>query len=144
MWAVVLVPIALVVGTLAGLAGTARRADQATLTVEGDDLVVRPLGAMAFWALRREVRLPAAEVTVEPADRADCPSGVRSPGAYLPGVVQAGTYRRHGEQAVWFVAKARRVVLVRAPGPRPSAVVAQVADPEATVARLAAALPASR
>ncbi len=136
MKALVVLPLSLVVGVLAGLLRTARHPDQAAIAIEGHELVVRPLGAMGFWALRREVRLPAADVTVEVADRAACPSGVRSPGAYLPGVLQAGTYRRGGEQSVWFVARATQVVLVRAPGHHPSAVVVQVADPGATVARL--------
>lgn len=128
---------ALAAAPVVGIVATSRRPDQATVAVDGDELVVRANGAMALWAVRREVRLPVAAVTeVVVANPDECPSGFRSPGAHLPGVITAGTFRRAGEQAVWFVARARRVVLIRAPGHRPAAVVAQVADPDATVRRL--------
>jgi hypothetical protein len=148
--AVAVVPVAagiavLVAAPVAGMVATARRPEQATVVVEGDEVVVRALGPMALWALRREVRLPVAAVTeVVVADRDDCPSGVRSPGAHLPGVLTAGTFRRSGEQAVWFVGRARRVVLVRAPGHQPAAVVAEVADPDAVAARVGDALDRGR
>jgi len=131
------------VGAVAGTAAwTTSDPDQATVTVEHGELVVRPIGLMSFWSLRRDVRWPVDQVTsVTAAERDECPSGLRSPGTAVPGVVQAGTYRAGGDQTVWFAGRAKELLLIRADGATPSAAVVQVASPRAVAEALRAQLP---
>lgn len=115
--------------------------DQVRIGVIGDELVVRPKGAMAFWAFKNEVRVPIASITdVGVADRRDPPSGLRSPGSAVPGLVRAGTYRRREGRTIWFVGRAARVVVIETDIKKPRRIVAEVADPEAAVLALRAAL----
>jgi len=119
-----------------------RSGDLARVDVSGGELVVRPRGLVRLWAVKNEVRVPLADVASVrlDVDRRQVPSGWRVPGTYVPGVIQAGTYRRRGEKSFWLVGRTRRVTVIECrPGSRYDRIVLQVAG--GTAARLAGALP---
>lgn len=138
-------PVAFVVLVVCLVIGTAvvTTADenQVEIGIVGDDVLVRAKGAMAVWAFKNEVRVPMASITeVGVADRREPPGGLRAPGSEVPGLVRAGTHRGREGRTIWFVGRARRVVVIETDIKKPRRVVAQVADPEAVVLALRAAL----
>ena len=124
-----------------GLILTARGADQARVLIDGNGLSVEPVGWMRMWALSTGVHVPLANVvSVAAVDRSTLPLGIRAPGAYLPGVICAGTYRRKGSKGLWLVGRATQVLDIELTGKGYTRVVAQVADPAATAATVNRAL----
>ncbi len=114
---------------------------RARVEMEGGELVVRPRGLNRLWAFKGEVRIPLAAITEVRRDvsRTSVPSGLRVPGTYVPGVIQAGTYRRKGERSFWLVGRTRTVTVVECPGARYDRVVLELGDDEAAALREALA-----
>ncbi len=50
------------------------------------------------------------------------------PGTYVPGLIQAGTYRRRGEKSFWLVGRSPKVTVVDCPGGRFDRIVLQLTD----------------
>jgi hypothetical protein len=95
-----------------------RGGDLARVTIAGDALVVRPRGLNRLWALKGEVRVRLPQVSQVRTDvpRGSVPSGLRVPGTYIPGLIQAGTYRKKGEKSFWLVGRAHKVTVIDCPG----------------------------
>ncbi len=95
-----------------------RKGDLAYVEITDDSLVVRPRGLNRVWALKGEVRIPLSQVSGVRTDviRRDVPSGFRVPGTYIPGVIQAGTYRKSGEKSFWLVGRTPTVTVIECPG----------------------------
>jgi hypothetical protein len=110
-----------------------------------DQLVVALAGWDAFYSLRKQIavaREAVAEVRVRPVGElvADRPS-LRSRGAYLPGVLAIGNFRRTSDGGVqfWCVHEAEEVVAIDLDGTAAfERIVLQVSDPAAVVRELAA------
>ena len=102
----------------------------ARVDVADGALVVRPRGLNRLCAMKGEVRVPVAaigEVRGE-VDRKSVPGGLRLPGTYVPGLIQAGTYRTRGEKSFWLVGQADKVTVVECPGARYERLVLQLDD----------------
>jgi len=137
----VLVVAAISTLVFGGLILTAQGEDQAKVRVDAEGLVLEPAGWMRMWALSNGVTVPLANVvSVAAVDRSTLPLGIRAPGAYLPGVICAGTYRRRGSKGLWMVGKAKQVLDVELRDESYTRVVLQVADPVATAAAITSAL----
>lgn len=115
-----------------------RPEDLARVEVADGALVVRARGLNRLWALRAQLRIPLSEVSHVRRDvaRETVPSGLRMPGTYVPGLVQAGTYRRGGERSFWLVGRTRKVTVIECPGSKVDRIVLQLSDE--TAAGLAA------
>lgn len=114
-----------------------------SLTVDGDEVVVRLSGWERAAAFHGDVRVPPAAVrTVEvEADPWSVLRGVRAPGTGWPGVIAHGVRRLTGERpdfaAVW---RRRPAVLVELEPPSEfGRLLVTVADPAATVSAVRAA-----
>ena len=133
--AIITIALAVAVGgvVIGALVATTTADDQAKVTVEAGRLTVKPLGMMALWSLSGGVDVPiSAMVSAAAVDRSSVPRGFRAPGAYLPGVVCAGTYRQRGSKGLWMVGRAKQVLDIELQGEKYKRVVVQVADPAAT------------
>ncbi len=77
-------------------------------------IVIRPRGLNRLWAFRTELRVPVSSVSAVRTDvpRRGVPSGFRMPGTYVPGLIQAGTYRRKGEKSFWLAGRSRTVTVI--------------------------------
>ncbi len=93
------------------------------------------------WALTTGETRPLADVTAAAVvNRSDAPFMWRAPGTGLPGVIMAGTFRRHGRKELWHFRKAERLLRVEfSAADRWDAWLLEVADPDAAVASLSAA-----
>lgn len=106
--------------------------DKLELTVRGFDVVL---------ALKKHLSIPLAHVTrveagVAAEAREQLRHSLRMPGTYLPGIVTAGSYVEHGRWMFWDVHSGERAITIFVEHERYDAVVVDVDDPAATVARI--------
>jgi hypothetical protein len=130
----------LAVGGLPALVyASVRTGDLARVEVADGALVVRPRGLNRLWALKAEVRVPLSQVSDVRAhvSRRSLPSGLRMPGTSVPGLIQAGTYRAHGQRSFWLVGRTSEVTVVDCPGGRFDRLVLQLGDEEVAELRRA-------
>jgi hypothetical protein len=108
----------------------------AQVHVDGDNLIVEIEGLDKLWALKSRLEIPLSNVrgaTIDPGAIRE-PKGIRAPGAYLPGVITAGTFHIDGERVFWDVHDPARAVVIELADERYARLIIQVADPRATVA----------
>jgi hypothetical protein len=110
-----------------------RTRDLAEVEVTDGTLTVRPRGLNRLWAFKREVRVPVAQISGVRTGvaRQSIPSRLRTLGTYVPGLIQAGTFRGKGERSFWLVGRTRTVTVVDCPGGRFDRIVLQLADASA-------------
>ncbi len=126
-----LLMVVLVVAALALLAYlSVRTGDLARVDVVDGALTVRPRGLNRVWAMKGAVRVPLDQVSQirTGVDRRRVPNGWRLPGTYIPGLIQAGTYRTKGERSFWLVGRAREVTVIDCAGGRFAHVVLQLSE----------------
>ena len=115
------------------------------IRIDGSDLVVEMTGADVVWALKRRVGVPleaVVDVHVEPAPRR-LPLGMRFPGAWVPGVLTAGTfYGKLGKSFVDF--RRGPAVAIELFGARFDRIVVQVRDAQSVATRLRGELESAR
>ena len=108
----------------------------ATISVQGQDLVVEMNGLDKLWSLKSKLTIPLAHVrgaTVDPGILGE-PKGIRAPGTHLPGVITAGTFHQDGEKVFWAVRDALKAVVVELADEQYTRLVVEVDDPRAVVA----------
>ena len=134
---------AFVLATLGGIVATAYAGPNlAAVGVTPDDrLLVRPVGLVRIWSLSKGVDVPITSVVdVGVSKKRELPKRWRSPGTHLPGVMTAGTFRLHGDKALWMVGPAKEVLVIELAGEDYRHLVLQVEDPHAGVEALKAAM----
>ncbi|SIS18723.1 hypothetical protein [Williamsia sterculiae] len=113
-----------------------------TVTIEGDQLIVRPGGLDRLWSFRRRIDTPLRAVRGATADtgvRRE-PKGRRGPGLRVPGKY-AGTFRAGGETTFWNVSDPVDNVVIELDGTAGfDRLVLTVADPQAVERAVNAAI----
>ena len=121
------------------LAATMTRPSRLSIDVEDGALVIHMHGHDGVLTLRRELRIPLAQVNgVAVAPRRLVPAtGLRMPGTGFPGVIRAGSYGVGDSRDFWLVRKAQQVLVFElAPGAPYRRIVLEVPDPHAEALRL--------
>ena len=135
--------IAFVVVIIGGICATSFAGPNlAAVGVTPDDrLLVRPVGLVRFWALSKGIDVPMTAVTdVGVSPRKGLVMGYKLPGTHLPGVMTAGTFRSHGDRALWMTGRAEQVLVIELHDQKYRHVIVQVEDPEAATEALRAAM----
>jgi hypothetical protein len=138
---VVLVVLVVIVatGTVSGLgAAASRRSELARVRVDGDAVVVKPVGVLKLLALTSGVRLPVSQLAAafwveRPQERYR--PGVRWPGTWLPGLL-AGSFRGPEGRSFWVVGRGETSVRLDLDGHGYDYVVVDVADPAAVLSEI--------
>jgi hypothetical protein len=107
--------------------------------VRDGELVVRPRGLEAVFALCRELRFPLPQVLgVAVVARHSVPAtGLRLGGTGFPGLIRAGRYGTGATRDFWLVHRAQQVLVIElAPGAAYRRIVLEVPDPDAEALRL--------
>jgi len=114
----------------------------AAVGISADDrLLVRPVGLVRLWGLTNGVVVPVTSIVdVGVEHRKDLVLGLRLPGSHVPGLLTAGTFRRHGEKALWMVGRNEKVLVIELTGEKYRHLVLGVEDPEAATEALRAAI----
>ena len=117
----------------------------AHVRVEGDNLLVEIEGLDKLWAFKSRLEIPLGNVRGATADPGIVrePKGIRAPGAYVPGVITAGTFHIDGERVFWDVHDASKAVVIELNDERYARLVIEVADPRTTVALIEGAISSS-
>jgi hypothetical protein len=110
----------------------------AQVNVVGESLVVRMEGADKFWAFASRLEIPLVDVVdAEPAgDEARGWPGFKAGGTYIPGVLHAGRFRKHGRLVFWDVHKPDKAIVIALRHEHYDKLIIEVDDPEGEVARI--------
>ncbi|WP_432967528.1 hypothetical protein [Dactylosporangium sp. CA-233914] len=114
----------------------------ATVSIDGETLVVEIEGLDKLWALKSRLAIPLANVrgaTADPGISRE-PKGIRAPGAYIPNVITAGTFHLDGEKVFWDVHDPRKAVVIELTDERYARLIIEVDDPRAVVAMVEGAV----
>jgi hypothetical protein len=115
--------------------------------IEGDRIVFEVEGADKLWSLRSRLELPLAHVTSiehDPGQVGRWWHGFKIIGTDVPGLFAAGTFVFHGGLVFWDVRHPDRAVIVSLDHEHYSQLIVEVADPQAVVSRVRAALAQGR
>ncbi|WP_406299694.1 hypothetical protein OG948_31435 [Embleya sp. NBC_00888] len=117
----------------------------AKVSIDGGSLIVEMEGLDKLWALKSRLTFPLGHVRGATADPGIIKErkGFRSPGAHIPGLITAGSYRVHGERIFWDVRDAGKAVVIELADEQYARLVVQVSDPRATVALIESAVTAN-
>ena len=113
------------------------------IDIVGPDLVIVVEGRDVLFALTSELRISLAHIAgVERAgdEARRWLHGVRFPGTNVPGVLSAGTFSGHDGRVFWDVHDADKAIAIRLHDERYAKLVIEVADPDAAIASIEAAL----
>jgi hypothetical protein len=113
------------------------------ITVEGDRVVFQVAGLDRLWAFRSRMEIPLEHITHIEHD-ADAVGrwwhGFKLIGTDVPGLFAAGTFYYHGELVFWDVHDITKTIIVSLDHDCYKKLIVEVADADATVARLRAAI----
>jgi hypothetical protein len=113
------------------------------LSILEGNLVLRVHGADKLWALKSSLEIPLAHITEIRADPSVAHGwwrGMRMPGTNIPGVLTAGTFYQDGKRIFWDVHHPDKTVVLELRDERYNELIVEVADPNATVEMVKAAL----
>ncbi len=115
----------------------------ATVTIEGDRLIVDLSGWEAVFALKRRIDVPISSISSARAGTLTSkrPNGLRLPGTYVPAVITAGSYWWKGRGwSFWSVRHHESTIDIRLHETRYHRIVIEVADPYETEALITGAI----
>ena len=96
-----------------------------------------------LWALKSSLTIPLAHVRGARRDTEVARGwfkGLRMPGTHIPGVIVAGTFYQDGKRVFWDVHRAQNAIVIELDDERYDQLIVEVADPDATVARIGEAI----
>ena len=109
-----------------------------------DGIIVFDVQGMdKFWALKSQIQIPVihiASVTIDPEAARGWWHGIRMPGTQIPGVITAGTFYQHGRRVFYDVHDTDNTIVITLDHEKFDHLVVEVADPEAEVRKITAAL----
>jgi hypothetical protein len=114
------------------------------LSISSGNLVLHVRGADKLWAFKSSLEIPVAhvaEVRADPAIARAWWHGIRMPGTSIPGVLTAGTFYQDGKRVFWDVHNPDQTVVIGLKDERYNELIIEVADPNAAVELVKAALP---
>jgi hypothetical protein len=114
------------------------------VTIQGDHAVFKVKGLDKLWSFRSQIEIPLAHILGVEADPEQVGRwwhGIKVIGTDVPGMFAAGMFYYHGELVFWDVFDTARTVIVSLEHERYKKLIIEVADVDATVARLRDAIP---
>lgn len=107
----------------------------ATISIDGGNLNIDVEGMDRLWALKSRLTIPIAHVRGVSGDPEITrrPRGWRGPGAYVPGVIAAGTFHKDGKKVFWDVHDNDKAVVIELEDEDYQRLVIEVDDPSATI-----------
>ncbi len=114
------------------------------LSISGGNLLLHVRGADKLWALKSSLEIPLAHIAGIRADPTVAHGwwhGIRMPGTNIPGVLTAGTFYHDGQRVFWDVHNPDNTVVIELKDERYNELIVEVADPQAAVELVEAALP---
>ena len=113
------------------------------ITIQDGLAVFEVRGMDKLWALKSRLEIPLPHIRAvrhDPSVAHGWWKGLRLPGTHVPGVITAGTFYQHGKRVFWDVHRPERTIVVELHDEQYDALIVEVGDPAADVARLQASL----
>jgi hypothetical protein len=114
------------------------------LAISNGNLLLHVRGADKLWSFKSSLEIPLQHVAGIRADssvaRGWC-HGIRLPGTNIPGVITAGTFYQDGKRVFWDVHDPDHTVVIGLHDERYDELIVEVADTNAAVELVQAALP---
>lgn len=113
------------------------------VSVRGDRAIFTVEGLHKLWAFRSQLEIPLAHITgveINPDQARHWWHGFKLVGTDVPPVFTAGTFFYHRELVFWDVNDPAKTVIMSLEHEFYKKLIIEVADPQATVAMLKAAL----
>lgn len=107
----------------------------ATVSIEGNNLIVTMTGLNKLAALKNRILVPLENVrgaTHDPGIVRE-PKGIRAPGTHVPGLVTAGTFYEAGDRVFWDVTRGEQAIVIELANDRFVRLIVSVEDPRASV-----------
>ena len=114
------------------------------LSISGGTLVLHVRGADRLWAFKGSLEIPLQHIVAIRADPSIARGwrhGLRFPGTSIPGVITAGTFYQDGNKVFWDVHDPDKTVVIELKDERYDKLIVEVAEPNAAVDLVGAALP---
>lgn len=109
------------------------------IAVTPDGVTFEVLGLHKLWTLKSRLTVRLAHITgvrADPGVSLGWGGEIRWPGTYIPGMIKAGTYYGRGRRTFWDVTHPQRAIVIELANDRYDALIVEVADPAAAVARI--------
>ena len=106
-------------------------------------LTLHVRGADKLWAFKSSLEIPLvhiAGVRADPEVACGWYHGIRMQGTNVPGVITAGTFSQDGRRVFWDVHHPEKTIVIDLHDERYNELVVEVADPDAAVKLIEAAL----
>ena len=113
-----------------------------SISVQDAIVVFEVEGLDKLWALKSRLEVPVERirgVRADPEIARGWWKGLRLPGTHIPGLITAGTFYQSGRWVFWDVHDPAGTIVVDLADDRYDALVVEVADPAAAVAKIEAA-----
>jgi hypothetical protein len=113
------------------------------LSITNGILGLHVLGADKLWALKSSLEIPLhniAGIRADPSIARGWGHGWKMGGTSIPGVITAGTFCQDGKRVFWDVNDPENTIVIELRDERFDALVIEVADPNAAVQMIEAAL----
>jgi hypothetical protein len=109
------------------------------ITTDHDNLIFEVQGWDKLWALKSRLEVPRSSIRgihADPTIARGWWKGFRLPGTYLPGVIIAGTFYRHGKRIFWDVKDPQKTIVIDLANDRYDQLIVEVADPTTEIQRI--------
>lgn len=105
------------------------------ISINKKEMVLTVQGMHKLWALKSEMIIPLEQISGAKVNRNEVlmPEGWRAPGAYIPGIITAGTYRAHGDKVFWDVVDLKKTIIIDLKNNNYNQLIVEVSDPDVTV-----------
>lgn len=106
-----------------------------TISIKDKEMVLAVKGMHKLWALKSEMIIPIEQVAEARLNNNEVvkPEGWRAPGAYIPGLIVAGTYRAHGDKVFWDVVNPNKSIIINLKNSEYTQLILEVENPETIV-----------
>ena len=103
-----------------------------SVRIEGQHLKVAISGWDAFWALKRSLTVPLANVVSASVEPVSNKMGFKVAGTGIPGGIKAGWFRAKGQNEFWLAHKRTEALEIKLRDEKYVRLMLQIDDPEAT------------
>jgi hypothetical protein len=117
------------------------------ITISDGNAIFAVQGLDRLWSFKSQITIPLSHITGATLGGEEARGwwlGLRMPGTHIPGVIVAGTFYQHDGRVFYDVHNPDNAIVVELDHEKYDHLVVEVANPNAEVMKITAAIPARR